>query len=585
MLSFLAVLVFGIYANTLDGPFIFDDSPNIRDNPHIRLKTLTLEGIKRAGFENPSPNRPVANVSFALNYYFHRYNVVGYHMVNILIHITTGLLLYFFVKTTLSIPSLRSKYAPHGWIPLLTALIWLVHPIQTQSVTYIVQRMNSMAAMFYVLSLLLYAKARLAEQNWTKRALFGGCILAGMLALGSKEIAATLPFFIFLYEWYFFQELRWTWLKRHCYPILGIGIVVGVVSFMYLGAHPLESILATYEARDFTLTQRVLTEFRVVIFYISLLIFPHPSRLNLDHDFALSHSLIDPITTLVSIGAIAGLIGLAIYTAKRDRLLSFCILWFLGNLVIESSVIGLEIIFEHRTYLPSMLVGLLAVTLVYRHLKPKWIGVGVVCAVVMVFSFWTYTRNSMWSDEVTLWADCVEKSPKKARPHYNLGVVIGSQGKLEEAMGHYTEALRIEPDHVEAHNNLGNALASQGRLKEAMSHFSEALRIDPDDAEAQNNLAVALASQGNFKEAMGHYSEALRVKPHFAAAHYNLGNALKSQGRIKEAMSHYYEALRIKPDDAAAQYNLGVALSNHGSFKEAIDHYSEALARLCRGAQ
>jgi Flp pilus assembly protein TadD len=346
---------------------------------------------------------------------------------------------------------------------------------------------------------------------------------------------------------------------------------------MYLGAHPLESILATYEARDFTLTQRVLTEFRVVIFYISLLIFPHPSRLNLDHDFALSHSLMDPITTLLSIGALAGLVGLAIFTAKRDRLLSFCILWFLGNLVIESSVIGLEIIFEHRTYLPSMLVGLMAVTPVYRHLKPKWIGLGVVCTVVMVFSVWTYARNSMWSDEVALWTDCVEKSPRKARPHYNLGVVIGSQGKLKEAMSHYTEALRIEPDHVEAHNNLGNALAGQGRLKEAMSHFSEALRIKPRFAEAHNNLGNALANQGRLMQARSHYTEALRIKPDYADAHYNLGVALKRQGRLEEAMSHYYEALRIKPDDAAAQYNLGNVLAGQGRLKEAMSHYSEAL--------
>ena len=577
MLSVLAVLVFWIYSNTLDSPFIFDDSPNIRDNPHIRLKTLTLEGIKRAGFESLSPNRAVANVSFALNYYFHQYNVVGYHLANILIHITTGILLYFFVKTTLSIPSLRSKYAPHVWIPLFTAFIWLVHPIQTQSVTYIVQRMNSMAAMFYILSFLLYARARLAAQKGKKRALFGGCILAGILALGSKEIAATLPFFIFLYEWYFFQELRRTWLKRHFYPFLGIWILLAVVSFMYLGANPLEGILAAYDARDFTLTQRVLTEFRVVVFYISLLIFPHPSRLNLDHDFALSHSLIDPITTLLAIGAIAGLLGLAIYTAKRDRLLSFCILWFLGNLVIESSVIGLEIIFEHRTYLPSMLVSLMAVALVYRHIKPKWMGLGVVCAVVMVFSLWTYARNSMWSDEVTLWTDCVEKSPKKARPHYNLGAVIGRQGKLKEAMSHYTAALRIKPDYSEAHNNLGNALAGQGRLKEAIRHYSKALRINPRFAEAHNNLGNALANQGRLMQAGSHYYEALRTNPDYAEAHYNLAVALKRQGRLKEAISHYYEALRIEPDDAAAQYNLGNVLADQGRLKEAISHYSEAL--------
>jgi Flp pilus assembly protein TadD len=557
----LVVLVFLIYSSGFNGPFIFDDLPNIQRNPHIRMKTLTLEGIKRAGFESFSPNRPIANISFALNYYFQQDNVLGYHIVNILIHVTSGILLYFFVKTTLSIPSLRSKYAPQGWIPLFTAVIWLVHPVQTQSVTYIVQRMNSMAAMFYVLSFLLYAKARLAPQKGKKQVLFGGCIIAGMLALGSKEIAATLPFFIFLYEWYFFQELRWTWLKRHGFPVLGIWILLVVVSFMYLGAHPVESIFAAYDTRNFTLTQRVLTEFRVVIFYISLLIFPHPSRLNLDHDFALSHSLIDPITTLLSIGAIAGVIGLAIYTAKRQRLLSFCILWFLGNLVIESSVIGLEIIFEHRTYLPSMLVGLMAATLVHRHLKSKKMGLGVLCTVVLVFSFWTYERNSMWRDDVTLWTDCVQKSPNKARPHYNLGAVIGRRGKLQETMSHYTEALRINPDHAEAHNGLAVALASQGNFKEAISHYSETLRIKPRFAEAHNNLGNALANQGRLEEAISHFSEVLRMNPNDAEAHNNLGNALASQGIFKKAISHYSETLRIKPDYAEARENLKRALT------------------------
>jgi len=222
MLSSLALLVLLIYSNTLGGPFIFDDSHNIRDNPHIRLSRLTLEGITRAGLESPSSNRPVANISFALDYYFHQYNILGYHLVNILIHAATAILLYLFVKTTLSIPSLSSRYAHHGWIAFFAAFIWLAHPIQTQSVTYIVQRMNSMAAMFYVLSFLLYAKARLAGEKRKKWALFAGCILSGILSLGSKEIAATLPFFIFLYEWYLFQDLSWTWLKRHLFPMAGI---------------------------------------------------------------------------------------------------------------------------------------------------------------------------------------------------------------------------------------------------------------------------------------------------------------------------------------------------------------------------
>ena len=163
-----------------------------------------------------------------------------------------------------------------------------------------------------------------------------GCVVSGILALGSKEIAATLPVFIFIYEWYFFQKLSRSWIKRRGLQVLVIVGILAIVSVVYLQSDAGQKKLSLYDKKDFTLTQRVLTEFRVVIFYITLLLFPHPSRLNLDHDFSISHSLIDPLTTVLSMGAIGALIGLAIYLAKKDRLLSFSILWFLGNLVIES---------------------------------------------------------------------------------------------------------------------------------------------------------------------------------------------------------------------------------------------------------
>jgi tetratricopeptide (TPR) repeat protein len=576
MLVFLAILVFSIYSNILAGPFTFDDSTNIQKNPHVRLTELTWEGLTEAAFETPNSNRPVANISFALNYYFHKFDVLGYHLVNVLIHVATGILLYLFVKTTLNLPSLRSRYEHDVWIPFITAFIWLVHPLQTQSVSYIVQRMNSMTAMFYVLSLLLYAKARLAETKGKKRALFAGCIFACLLSLGSKEIAVTLPFFIFIYEWYFFQDLSWAWLKRHAFPFLGILILVAIVVLMYLGVHPFDKILKTYGTRDFTLIQRVLTEFRVVIYYITLLIFPHPSRLNLDHDFPISHSLTDPITTLLSIAAIAGFIALAIFKAKKERLLSFCILWFFGHLVIESSVIGLEIIFEHRTYLPSMLVVLMAVTLAHGHKKPKWLGVAAVC-IVLVFSYWTYSRNSLWGDDLALWKDTVEKSPKKARPQNNLGVVLYERGYIDEAMKHFSEALRVDPDYAGAHFNLGLVFANQENLDVAIRHYKEAVRIEPDYADAHNNLGVALKRQGRVDEAIRNYREALRIFPHFAKAHHGLGVALVSQGRVDEGIRHYNEALRIKPDYAEAYYNLGLALKSQGRIDEAIKQYSEAL--------
>jgi tetratricopeptide (TPR) repeat protein len=577
---FLGILVAGvvlIYSNTLQHPFIFDDLSNIKYNTHIRMTDLTWESLQKAGFESLSSNRPVANISFALNYYVHQYDVAGYHWTNILIHATAGIFLYLLVRAILSTPAIRDKYAAYKWIPLFTATIWLVHPIQTQSVTYLVQRMNSLSAMFYILSLLLYAKARLAGGKKSKWLLFSGCALAGILAVGSKEIAATLPFFIFLYEWYFHRDLSLGWLRRNILPIVALLAVFAVITSLFLGVHPLERILNSYAKRDFTLIQRVLTEFRVVVYYAGLLVFPHPSRLNLDHDFLISKSLLDPVTTLLALATLAGLVTSAVYLAKRQRLLSFCILWFLGNLVIESSVIGLEIAFEHRNYLPSMLVSLVAVVLIFQHIRIRWAAAGIVCAAGIVLSLWTYERNQVWRDEITLWSDCVQKSPQKPRPHNNLAVALIQQGKLDEAIAHYSEALRIKPDYAEAHFNLGVGLSRQGKFEEAVYHLSEMLRLKPEHAGAHNNLGTILHEQGKLNAAISHYNEALRVNPEYPRAHYNLGVALNSAGKTNEAINHYNEALRANPLHAKAHYNLGLALSRTGKPDEAVSHFFEAL--------
>ena len=572
------ILGFFIYSNTLKSPFVFDDGLNIAGNRYIRLTKLALGDIITAGLESPSSHRPVANISFALNYYFHRYNVIGYHLTNIIIHILTGILLYLFVISTLDIPLLRRKYERYRWIAFFAALLWLVHPIQTQSVTYIVQRMTSLAAMFYILSLLLYVRGRLASQN-QKRSWpwFTGCILAGILAFGCKETTVTLPFFILLYEWYFFQDLSSRWLRR-CLPyVIGALIIFGLLGLWYLGSSPLEKILSDYDTREFTLTERLLTQPRAVIYYISLLAYPHPGRLNLDYDFAPSGSLIFPLTTLPCIGAIIGLIGVAFFIAKRERLLSFCILWFFGNLVIESSVIALELVFEHRLYLPSMLVSLAITTLTWRCIKQNWLRVAVFCILILLFCGWTYERNSLWRDPVSLWEDCVNKSPEKARPHNNLGIELKSQGKFDEAIDHYRQALKLKPKYAESHNNWGSALESQGKFDEAVSHFRQALRIEPDYACGHSTLGATLAKQGKLEEAAAHLTEALRLEPYVANTHRNLGSVLIWQGKLDEAVAHLTEALRLEPDFADAHSNLGVAFVKQGKYDEALAHFTEAL--------
>jgi hypothetical protein len=267
--------------------------------------------------------------------------------------------------------------------------------------------------MFYILSLLLYVRSRLTDRTRSKWLLLAGCVVSGLLAFGTKEISATLPGFIVLYEWYFLQPSNRRWGMRQLLILLASLLIILLISLVYFKNAPIARILSSYNIREFTLGQRVLTEFRVVIFYISLLLWPRPSRLNLDHDFSLSYSLTDPITTLVCFLLILALIVFAVVSARRNPLLSFGILWFFGNLVIESSVIGLELVFEHRNYLPSMFVIMALVALFFRYIRPVWLTVTLLCVAGTVFAGWTLERNKVWQDEITLYRDCAVKSPNK----------------------------------------------------------------------------------------------------------------------------------------------------------------------------
>jgi protein O-mannosyl-transferase len=618
LLLLLAVCTFLLYSRSIKGPFVFDDIVNIQENPQIRLTDLTLYEMVNAGFKSPCPHRPVANMSFALNYYFNRYDTAGYHFINILMHILTGLILFYLIKVTLellnaqnlkfhfktNIPpdtdkaetynitnlSISTSARPFSsgsnellFLSFFATFIWLVHPIQTQTVSYIVQRMNGMAAMFYILSLLLYIKARLSNPKSKKLVLFSGCIISGALSLGSKEIAATLPFFIFLYEWYFFQSLSFKWLKQNSVYLICLLSAGIFVLFFYLGGHPIERILSSYRYRDFTLYQRVLTEYRVVMYYISLIIFPHPTRLNLLHDFTLSYSFMDPPTTLLSIIAIIGAVAAAIWVAKRERLLSFCILWFIGNLVIESSIINLEIIFEHRLYLPSMFVVLLFVTVVYRFAGSKRIGGILLLAVAITFSVWTYQRNMVWGNDLILWKDCIKKSPNKPRQYYNLGVVLARNGNLDGAIKQYRTALKFKPDYIAVYYNLGNAYALKGDAEYAIYNYRKALQLEPDLFKSYYNIAKILFNQGKIGEAIQNYQKALTINNKAPQTLYNLSwiYATSENSRYRNGIKAIKLAEKLCMltgyQQPLALDALAAAYAENGNYKKAVGIAQRAL--------
>ncbi|UCD66497.1 MAG: hypothetical protein JSW69_02410, partial [Deltaproteobacteria bacterium] len=244
-LALLIIVTAGVYSNTLNNSFHFDDRAVIWDNPHVSIRELTFESLYGAAFKTKDYNRrPVALITFALNYYFHDVSLPGYHIINIFIHIATGIFLYFLLKATLSLPTLRDKFDSKGpvIISFVVVAIWLLHPLNSQSINYIMQRMNLMSAMFYILSIFLYVKGRLTTGTKKRWFLYGGCLLSFILALGSKELAATLPLFIFLYEWYFLQDLRsFRSPSRRLWFMLALALLIFIcLVFFYAGREPIK---------------------------------------------------------------------------------------------------------------------------------------------------------------------------------------------------------------------------------------------------------------------------------------------------------------------------------------------------------
>jgi tetratricopeptide (TPR) repeat protein len=554
----LAVTPFILYSNTFNSPFALDDLHNIIANKPIRITDLSFDALTDTFKNSLLENRPVANLSLAFNYYLHRYEVFGYHVFNIIIHSINGILLFFFLQHTLALTSGDSSSGSRNFTAFVAVLLWLVHPLQTQSVTYTIQRMNSMAAMFYLLSFICYIRARISRKGTTRLLLGGSALAAAVLAIGSKENAVMLPVFILLYEWFFFQDLQLRLKKSHYFILAGLLLFLLGAVFFYLGPDPIGAI-TNYSGRSFTLQERLLTELRVVVFYISLVLFPLPGRMTLEHNFALSHSLADPLTTLFSLALLATMLLTAFLLARRQRLVSFAILWFLGNLLIESSFIPLEIIFEHRTYLPSMLLVFLLVFISARMITPVMVRSVLVVAIALLLSGWTYARNSIWENDLTLWADIAQKAPAKPRAQMNYGIILSNNGRMAEAMVYLERAVRLAPENAIVHYSLGDALMKQNKYIEASRSYSRALQLEPANNLARFNLAKSLASAGKHGNALFHYRLAAGKDPFIShQVYYFMGNSLFQLGRYNEAVSAYRKALQLKPGYGEAL----LALSN-----------------------
>ncbi|MFP4040652.1 MAG: tetratricopeptide repeat protein [Desulfosudaceae bacterium] len=599
LLHFIPVmLLIGIigwlsYADSLQAPFVFDDIKQIVENPHIRMKAIT-PGEIRETFKSHSANRPFAYLTFGLNYHAGEYRVFGYHLVNLLIHLATALLVFIITRQTRRL--LRTDQTAPVAVPLLAALLWLVNPLHVQSITYLVQRMNALATLFYLLSLSCYIQARVLQKKDSggipATILFTVCLAAAFLGLASKETAATLPVIILAYEWYFFQDLDRSWPARQRWWMYAAALLVLGLGLIYMDVNPMEKIFSMYDNKSFTPLQRLLTEPRVVLYYLSLLFFPHPARLKLVYDFPLSTGPLCPLTTLAALLALAALVVFIVLAARRHRLLSFALLWFLANLAIESSFLGLALIFEHRAYLPSVFPFIAVTCLLAHHLKPSRIMFPLAGALIIIGAVWTHQRNEVWSGSISLWSDNAAKTPANSQVTNNLGMAYFKAGKNSPAKKAFEAAIGYDPASVRARNNLGMILIEQGEAEAALPHFEKAIQLEPRYYNSWYNLGRALYDLNRLRQATTAFRQAVKLNPLYDKAHNNLGIALMQQDYADRALDCFRRTLEINPAYLKAYSNMGIALLRQGKtdqarrvLKKALDmdpYYLEAYNNLKR---
>ncbi len=556
------------FSNSFGGVFVLDDLPNIVRNPAIR----TLWPPWRA-LANPPlglNGRPLVTLTLALNYAVSGEQAWSYHVLNLLIHILAALTLMGILRRTLLMPRLHAGFGGAATpLAAIAAVIWAVHPLQTQAITYVIQRCESLMGLFFLLT--LYAAIR-GWQSPAPRRWHAAAIAAFLAGAGSKEVIAAAPPLVFLYDLLFVHERPREALRgsRALYAGLLIGLVL-------LAVQVVASSMSTLglERLSITSAEYARTQPEVILHYLRLAIWPHPLVLDYQWPIARPAAAIVPGTILLV------LLGATAWACWRRRPLGYPGAWFFLILAPSSSVIPIrDLAFEHRMYLPLASVVVLAVVGAYALARRRArVGMAGALVVVTVLGFLTFDRNRDYRSELTIWTDTVAKRPLNAGAHLNLGAALDAAGRTREAREHTERAARLNPASALARNNLGCMLAGEGDLAGAATQLEEATRLDPTYAEAQYNLGNVLHGLRRFAEAEAHYRRALELQPGYFAAQRSLGRTLQATGKLAEAAESYRLALRMNPRDAEVHHDLGGVLLGGGRLDEALASFREA-ARL-----
>ena len=563
-----------IYSNTLTASFQFDDKLNIVDNQVIR---------DIGNLWPPFGARWFGLLTFSLNYLAGGLDPFGYHLVNICIHILTALSVYLFVLLTLRTPYFRnfsSTIISQSWFAFVCALLFVAHPIQTQAVTYIVQRFASLASLLFMLSLDFYILARLDATNSrpgppagrfrflrSRVLLYAAAGIFALLSLKTKENAYTLPVVAAMYDLMFisglsaaFAAVRKRWRAAASLSALALAALVFVNSRYGLLAL-FDRLKATNEIsrHDYLITQ-----FRVIVTYIRLLFFP--TGQTIDHRYRVYHTLLDP-EVIASLALIVLLAGAAVYLYAHSRngnrylrLVSFGILWFFITLSIESSIIPIiDVMFEHRVYLPSTgAILAVAAAVVYAleisardRIRVRVSAACLLVALVTMLAYAAHVRNTVWRSELTLWTDAIAKKPLNPRAYNMVGIYLQANFRIYEAIDYFKKALEVDNSYAEARSNLGNAYILTGRVDEGLNELMITARSHRFDAIDTGilyyNIGKAYHRKGLPDRALEYLNLALRLIPDEAALHSLLGEVYRQKNLPEQSAAYFKKAHELEP--------------------------------------
>lgn len=545
------------YSSSFSVPFHFDDDVNIINNPAIK----SLDGLKGnvsvgEHLDRGLRSRWLGYVSFAFNYYLHGTAVLGYHLVNLTIHIIASLSVYWLLTLLLKI----SPKEELTMLPFFTALIFAVHPVQTQAVTYIVQRFTSMSAMFYLLSIVMYVKFRLsADGSWVKKALLmSASVLCAVSAMKTKEIAFTLPIMATLIELTFFKAT----LKGRLLNLLPLALTLPIIPLTY---YQFYSFLDAPKALDyaskldllFSRWQYLFTQFVVIMQYIRLF-FP-PVYLSIDYDFEIYKSLFDPVV-LACAGFHLALIGTAVYVLWQGcrradigfKLIGIGVLWFYIALSVESSIIPInDVIFEHRVYLPAVgfLTAICALLLMLYSKIPQErvqnVAVIFVIGIISLLAITTYMRNITWQSRIDIWYDAIQKHPNKPRLYTGLAEGYLLEGYYDEAENLLKRILEKFPLDDQLHTTLGLVYVHKGMPMQAKQSFKNAIKLNPQSEKAYNNLGCVLLDEARFDEALTYLLKGLAISPHSEEINFNVAVAYFYLKQYDKAKDYFTKVLTL----------------------------------------